>query len=103
MRGVQELRNGNSSSILTVLYCQNKKKQNIHDILSFHIHIHEEMCEDEFVVVKTIEKMYHFGYYEWGNCEEIDRQFSIPLGIIIALLIAPRQLRNSYFLVLGHC
>jgi hypothetical protein len=47
--------------------------------------------------------MYHFGYYEWGNCERIDGQFSIPPGIIIALLIVPRQLRNSYFSVFGYC
>ncbi len=33
-----------------------KKKQNIQDIFGFHIHINEEMCEDECVVVKTITK-----------------------------------------------
>jgi hypothetical protein len=31
-----------------------KKKQNIHDIFCSHIHINEEMCEHEYVVVKTI-------------------------------------------------
>jgi hypothetical protein len=33
-----------------------KKKQNIRDIFGFHIHIHEKMCEDEYVVVKTSAK-----------------------------------------------
>ncbi len=60
------------------------------------------MCEDECVVVKTIAKIHHFGYYEWGYCEGIRGQFSIPLEIIIALLIVPRQLRNSYFSIRGH-
>jgi len=37
-----------------------KKKQNIHDIFGFHIHINEEMSEAECVVVKTIAKNVSF-------------------------------------------
>jgi hypothetical protein len=50
--------------------------------------------------------MYHFGYYEWGNCEEIDGQFLISLRIIIALLIVPMSHRllmaESFFLLINY-
>ncbi len=55
MRNFQERRYRNSSSIPSEFYdCQIQKKHNIHDFFCSHIHINEEMCEDERVVVKTI-------------------------------------------------
>jgi hypothetical protein len=47
------------------------KKHNIHDIFCSHIHINEEMCEDEYVIVKTCRKCITLAIMNGGTVREL--------------------------------